>query len=178
MPVSNCSCSANCRWSTYQYNGFVIFNSAKLIGIMVSLSSSGCLAIVKNQFIRKTSIFFIPTNFLCSRSCKNGPLANQPSRAQQRVLIPLEVHKPFRSDAWPTGAQESLLWQYVSRSIWEHVLCNTHYWPVIHPLLLWKNLWPFPLYLSLFILFLPYPYGDCFKEHQTNWVVQYLWPKS
>lgn len=108
VPVSNCSCSANCRWSTYQYNGFVSFNSAKLIDRMESLSSSGCSAIVKNQFLWKTSIFFIPTNFLCSWSCKNGPLAIQPSGPQQGVLIPLGVHNPFWSDAWPARAQESL----------------------------------------------------------------------
>lgn len=79
-----------------------------LIDRMVSLNSSGCLAIVKNQFLWKTSIFFSSTNFLCSWSCKDGPLANQPSGAQQGVLIPLGVHNPFWSAAWPARAQESL----------------------------------------------------------------------
>lgn len=111
---------------------------------MVSLSSSGCLAIVKNQFLWKTSIFFISTNFLYSWSCKNGPLANQPSGAQQGVLIPLGVHYPFWSDAWPTRAQESLALAIHSK---EH-LGTAHYWPVIHPLLLWKNFWPFSLLFS------------------------------
>lgn len=66
-------------------------------------------------------------------------LPNQSSKAQHVVLIPLEVHDPFRSDTWPIGAQEPLALticgkEHLGTCALDHLLLTQL--PVIHPLLL------------------------------------------
>lgn len=154
----------------------MIFNSSQFLDIILSLSSGSCLAIVQiNSFEKCPSSCFQQTSF----AAWVARAVRYPAKPSMWYWYHWKYITRLRVTPGLVGAQEPLASMTYGKEqlgpcALDHSLLTKL--PVIHPPPLWKT--RFTSDLHLFIFFLPYPYRECFKGHQQNWMVKYLQPDS